>query len=445
MFEQLASNFSSLFSRLTGQSKLTEQNIAQVFRSLQDALLDADVPQDVVDAFLSSVRTDVVGQKLTTASLKPGEQFAKIVYDRLVDFLGAKQSQEFFLSYPARIVVLGLQGSGKTTSLAKLAYYAKEQMPKEGKKKTILMASVDVYRPAAIEQLEILARQLEVSFYRSTSSNPIQATRDIMAYQANNKFDLLLFDTAGRLHVDQEMIKEVQELMPIVNPTHKLLVLDSMIGQESLTVAKNFDQAIGFDGALLTKMDSDTRGGAAFAFRYSLGKPIVFVGVGERAEDLEPFRAERVARRIIGMGDLQGLIERAETKIKDHEKEGLEKAFTKNKLTLEDFAQHLALVERMGPLENLLKQLPMVAGANVAPEMVRQGQAEMKQFKAIISSMTVKERRYPALLDNMPRRQRIARGAGVAVADIKKLLERFEKSQQFVKLFKRWGQFPGFS
>jgi signal recognition particle subunit SRP54 len=286
MFDFLSSTFSSLFSRLGKSDKLTEQNIAEALGQVYDALLEADVPYDVAQAFVQEVKQEVVGQKVM-ASLKPAEQLMKIVHDKLLYFLGGQSAETTFsFQIPSTIMVLGLQGSGKTTTVAKLAAFVQENAQKRGKKRAILFGSVDFYRPAAVDQLEILAKQVGVSFYRATSKDPVKAAQEIISYSQKHQFELLFLDTAGRLHVDNELLHELRQIDTIAKPKYKLLVLDAMTGQESLQVARAFDQAVGFSGVILTKMDSQARAGAAFAFRYALKKPILFVGMGEKIADL---------------------------------------------------------------------------------------------------------------------------------------------------------------
>lgn len=440
MFDFLTEKFSSVFSRLTGRSHLTESNIQESLQKVTDALLEADVPYDVVTAFITQLKDEVVGQKVLK-KVNPGEQFIKLVHERLVAFLGGgAQDVAFSFALPSVIMVMGLQGSGKTTSIAKMAHWVNKQAAKKGKQRRILCASVDYARPAAIEQLEILAGQVNVDFYRATSTEPIAAARDIYTYFKNNRYDLLFLDTAGRLHVDNQLLEQLQSIKQIVSPRYQLLVLDAMTGQESLAVARAFDQAVGFDRALLSKMDSDTRAGAAFAFRYVLKKPIVFVGMGEKVDELEQFYPGRMAQRILGMGDVVSLVERAQEKISKSEQESLEKRMRSGKFTLNDFAAQMGMVSKMGSLSQIVRFMPGMGGMRVSQTDLERGEREMKKFKAIIGSMTPKERAYPRLLD-LSRKDRIARGAGVQAEDIGILLKRFEESQQFVKLFKRMGRF----
>ncbi len=433
MFDFLSGKFSSLFNKLTGQSHLSEKNIQDSMEQIKESLLEADVPYKLIEQFIESVKAEVVGQKVIK-TLKPGEQFVKIIHDRLLEFLGGKNESAFAFTYPAVIMVMGLQGSGKTTSLGKMARW----ILKQDKNKKILLASVDFYRPAAIDQLEILARQTNVSFYRSASTHPVQAAQDIYAYSKQHRFDILLLDTAGRLHVDNTLLLELRDIDSMIKPTHKFLVLDSMTGQESLNVAQAFDQSVGFSQALLTKMDSDTRGGAAFSFRFALNKPIIFIGVGEKMDDLELFHPERMASRILGMGDIVTLAEKANEKIQEKDQERILKSMLDGKMTLADFAEQLAMMNKLGSMTQIMKYLPGMGGT-ISPEALEKGEKELKKFKAIISSMTLKERVLPGILDGS-RKKRIALGAGVQISEVNQLLARFEQTKQMAKMFK--GRFP---
>ncbi len=432
MFDFLTTKFSSIFQKITGDSKLTEKNIDAALQSVHDALLEADVPFEVTQAFTQELKQAAIGQKLF-AAMKPHEQFIKIAHETVTRFLGgASLEKQFKFEQGAIVMVMGLQGSGKTTTVGKLAHWVKSVQ----KNRKILTASVDFYRPAAIDQLSIVSGQAGCAFYRAQSTNPVEAAREVFKYYQEQKFDLLLLDTAGRLHVDDTLLKELSSIDMHLQPAHKLLVLDAMTGQESLAVAKAFDQAVGFDACILTKLDSDTRGGAAFAFKYTLGKPIQFVGSGEKMEDLEPFRAERFADRILGMGDLLSLVEKANQKIKKEEQERMDRSLRTGNMTLDDFGQQLEMVGRMGSLSRLAQYIPGMSAVKIPQEQLQEGEREMKRFRAILSSMTPKERLNHTILQGS-RKERIARGAGVKVADVNQLLARFDQLQQFAKLMKR--------
>ena len=439
MFDFLSRKFSEIVGKLTDGGKLTESNIAQALESVRQALLEADVPYELVNTFVELVKREALGKKILT-KVKPGEQFVKIVYDQLEAFMGGKGNGSFIFQIPSVVMVMGLQGSGKTTSIAKIVRWTQKEAAKKNKNRSILMASVDYYRPAAIDQLEMLAKSVDASFFRATNSKPIEAVHEIMNHFKKGGYELLFLDTAGRLHIDSQMLDELKEIDKIVNPRHKLLVLDAMTGQESLTVAKAFDESVTFQGAMLTKLDSDTRGGAAFAFRYALKKPIIYVGTGEKVDDIDLFRPDRAAGRILGMGDVLSLVEKAEEKVQEGDKQALERSLRKGTLTLEDFASQMNMVQNMGSLTNLMKYMPGMGSVEIKPEVLEHAEREMKLFRAVIGSMTPKERLYPQILDGS-RKKRIAKGAGVEVAMVNLLLQRFEESKQYVKLFKKLGRF----
>lgn len=439
MFDFLSKKFSSIFSKLTGQDKLTEKNIDDILLKVNEALLEADVPYDVVQDFIQKIKKEAIGQRIF-ASLKPSEQFVKIVHDKILEFLGGSASQvNFVFDIPSTVMVMGLQGAGKTTTIAKLATYVNNLAEKKGKKRKILLASVDFYRPAAVDQLEILSKQAGVLFYRSSETDPVLAAIDIHKYAQNQQCDILFLDTAGRLHIDSDMLNELKKIDSSIKPKYKFLVIDAMTGQESLKVAQSFEGNVGFNGVILTKMDSDTRAGLAFAFKYVLKKPILFVATGEKLDDLESFRADRVASRIIGMGDISGLIEKAQEKIKASDQEAMYRSISKGNLTLEDFAQQIDMVNKLGSISKLIKYLPGMGSLNVSQEQLERGEREIRKFKAIISSMTPKERGLPKILDNS-RKNRIAKGAGVTVNEINLLLDRFEQSKQFIKTLKKFSR-----
>lgn len=436
MFNFLTDKFSSIFSRISGNHTLSANNIEQALEQVNEALLEADVPYEVAKEFIVLIREKALGQQVLK-SLNPSQQLIKIVDQQLKEFLGgnAPITSATVFQIPSTIMVMGLQGSGKTTTIAKIAHHLQQVAQKKGKKRSILLTSVDFYRPAAIDQLDILAKQIDVSFFRPSSLQPLAAAQEIVHYAKQGLFDHLFVDTAGRLHIDTTMLEELINLERIINPTYKLLVLDAMTGQESLRVAQAFDNVVPFSYTVLTKMDSETRGGAAFSFRYALKKSILFVGTGERVDDLEQFYPDRIANRILGMGDMLTLIEQAEQKIKDSDKEKASKAYS-GKMTLQDFIDQIEMVERLGSLSKIAQYLPGMGQLKVSEETLRQGEVEMKKFKAIIRSMTPKERIFPRVLDSS-RKERIAEGSGTALTDINLLLKRFEQSQQFAKLFKR--------
>lgn len=442
MFEFLSEKVSSVFTRLTGQHKLSESNIIDTLKKVQESLLEADVPYDVVQAFIVQLKEKTIGATVLKAA-KPAEQFIKIAHETLTNFLTAPETVKPFIRNEKTVaVVMGLQGSGKTTTIAKLVAYQKIVKKKHNLK--VLLASVDFYRPAAVDQLEILSEQVSSDFYRARSEKPVKAAQEIVAHFNSNKYDLLLLDTAGRLHVDSDMLEELKQVVAIAQPQEKILVLDAMTGQESLSVAQAFNEAVGFDWAVLSKMDSNARAGSAFAFAFTLAKSIQFVGTGERVDELERFHPKRVADRILGMGDLQTLIEkfdRLEKQQSQKEQEDSAKRMMQGKMNLEDFAQQLEMMSKMGPFTQLMQYMPGFSAANVSREQLAQGENQIKRFRAALSSMTLKERFQPTLLNNS-RKKRIAQGAGVSEQEINEFLQRFEETQRFVKLMGKSGRFP---
>lgn len=437
MFDFIAGKFSLLLQGLSSKSHLDEKTIDESLISIKDALLSADVPYELVESFAGSVRVKLLEQK-AISSVKPSEQLTKAVYEEMVSFLGGENSSSFTPQIPSTIMVMGLQGAGKTTTIGKLSAYLKKLAKKKGKERKILVASIDYYRPAAIDQLEQVASQAGVDFYRAQTVNPVMAAREINAYAKEQRYELLLLDTAGRMHVDNAMLEELRKVDAELKPKHKILVLDAMTGQESLSVAKAFDSGVGFQGAILSKSDSDSRGGAAFSFRYALKKPILFVGSGEKMADLDLFHPERAASRMLGMGDVQSLVEQVNEKIKQSDQDRMYASWDQASLTLDDFAQQMDMVNKLGPLSSVMKYLPGMGGMKLPDGALEQGQAEMRRFRAIISSMTLKERVYTRILNNS-RKERIAKGAGVAVSEVDKLLSRFVNMQQYAKLIKKSG------
>ncbi len=436
MFDFLTEKFSSIFSAITKNATLTKQNMQGALEKIKDTLIESDVPYETVQNFMQSVVQEVEGRKVI-AGLAPADQFIKIVYDKMVLFLGGEVTQDSFaFQIPSVICVMGLQGSGKTTSIGKLAYFIKQQAQKRGKSRKILCASVDFYRPAAIDQLEQVAKTAGVDFYRSSQAGVVAAATDIMQVFKKGGYEHLLFDTAGRLHVDEPMMQELVQVVKIIEPKYTFLVLDSMIGQESLGVAKAFLKAVNFDGAIFSKMDSDARGGAAFAFRFEIKKPIYFMGVGEKVDQLEMFRPERIAKRMLGMGDLLTLVENAQNKIKESEHESIARSIMSGKITLDDFANQLTMMSKMGSLSSILKFMPGMGQFKMSDQDTQAADQEIKRFRAALSSMTKKERMSPEILD-ISRKKRIAQGSGVNIEVINLLLQRFEQSKQFVKLLKK--------
>ena len=443
MFNFLSNTFSSLFDNLRSRGQITEGTIQETIEKIQDALLQADVPYELADQFIKEVKKEVLGKK-SIGGVKPAEYLASVVHKQVKEFLGGNDAPNTFLDkVPATVMVMGLQGAGKTTSLAKMAYWSKNQQKAVMADKKIVLASTDFHRPAAIDQLEVLASKVGAAFYRAASNDPVQAAQEIYAYTKKEGFDILFLDTAGRLQIDNELLLQLREIDGLVKPRYKMLVLDAMTGQESLSIARAFDQGVGFSHAFISKMDSNARAGAVFSFRYALKKSILFVGTGEKIEDLEFFHPDRVAGRILGQGDLISLAEKADEKIKKADQQAAYKSFAKGTFTLQDFAQQMEMMNKLGSFSTLLKYLPGMGAQAVSPEALEKGEAEMKKMKAIIGSMTLKERLQPEIL-NGSRKKRVANGAGVGVAEVNSLLSRFEQSKQYVKLLSKFGKSNNF-
>lgn len=431
MFDNLTERLSKTLRHITGQAKLTEENIQGTLREVRMALLEADVALPVVKDFIEKVKEKAVGTEVLK-NLSPGQAFVKIVQAELEQLMGAaNEDLALNATPPAVILMAGLQGAGKTTTVAKLARFLKER-----KKKTVLVVSADVYRPAAIKQLETLANEVEVTFFPSTiEQKPVDIAKAAIA-EAKLKFiDVVLVDTAGRLHIDEEMMDEIKGLHAAVNPVETLFVVDAMTGQDAANTAKAFNDALPLTGVILTKVDGDARGGAALSVRAITGKPIKFLGIGEKTEALEPFHPERIATRILGMGDMLSLIEQAEQKLDKEKAEKLTRKIKKGKgFDLEDFRDQLRQMKNMGGLGSLMDKLPMMGGVNLAAMADKQDVADKQfvQMEAIINSMTMAERRDPELI-NGSRKRRIAQGSGTQVQDVGRLIKQHKQMQKMMK------------
>jgi signal recognition particle subunit SRP54 len=431
MFDTLSTRLQGIFDRLGSRGRLTEDNIQEALREVRVALLEADVNFKVVRAFIDGIKDRAVGQDVLR-SLTPAQQVVKIVHDELVQLLGGSGHRLAMASAPPTIVMLmGLQGSGKTTTAAKLArMYARQgQHP--------ILAAADTYRPAAQDQLRTLGAQLGVPVVGEAGTTPLQICRAARDEAAARGLTPLLLDTAGRLHIDDAMLEELQKIKAEVKPHHVLLVVDAMTGQDALTVADRFNKAVGIDAVVLTKMDGDSRGGAALSVRHVTGRPIAFVGVGEKSDALEPFHPDRVASRILGMGDVLSLVEKAQETVDREKAEALVKKLREDSFTLEDFRDQLRQVKQMGPLDQILGMIPglgkLMKGA--APKELDEEAADLGRFDAIISSMTPGERRHPEVI-NGSRRHRIARGSGTSVQDVNRLLKQYAQLRKMMKQFK---------
>ena len=431
MFENLTDRLSQTLRHVTGKARLSEDNIKDTLREVRMALLEADVALSVVKDFVNRVRDRAIGTEVSK-SLAPGQAFVKIVQAELESLMGeANEDLALNVVPPAVVLMAGLQGAGKTTTVGKLARFLKER-----KKKTVMVVSADVYRPAAIKQLETLANEVDVTFFPSDiSQKPVDIARAAIQ-QAKLKFiDVVLVDTAGRLAVDAEMMAEIQALHAAINPAETLFVVDAMTGQDAANTAKAFGEALPLTGVVLTKVDGDARGGAALSVRQITGKPIKFIGMGERSEALEPFHPDRIASRILGMGDVLSLIEQAEQKIDKEKAAKLTQKLKKGRgFDLEDFRDQLQQMKNMGGLGGLMDKLPQIGGVNLSQVNGAQGAAEkqFKQMEAIINSMTIEERRNPDVISGS-RKRRIAQGSGTQVQDIGRLIKQHKQMQKMMK------------
>lgn len=434
MFETLSQKLTNTLKRLTGTGRLTEDNIRETLQEVRTALLDADVALPAINLFIEQVRSKAIGQEVLK-SLQPGEALIKVVHDELLQLFGSETAEiNLHTQPPAVILMAGLQGSGKTTTTAKLAHWLKTRQ-----KKTVLVASADVYRPAAIEQLKTLAEQIDVAYFPSdTSQSPVAIAKAALQHAKTRFIDVVLLDTAGRLHIDAAMMDEIKQIHQAIDPIETLFVVDSMTGQDAAITAKAFNDALPLTGVVLTKTDGDARGGAALSIRYVTGKPIKFIGVGEKIDALEAFHPDRMASRILGMGDILSLVEEVQRKV-DHQKSAkLAKKFAKGKeFDLEDFRTQLQQMRNMGGLGALMGKIP---GMGQIPQAAQSNlnDKSLVQMEAIISSMTPKERRYTHLI-NGSRKRRIAMGSGTQVQDINRLLKQFTQMQKMMKKLKGGG------
>jgi signal recognition particle subunit SRP54 len=425
MFDSLSQKLQNAFRNLRGLGKISESNVSDSLREVRMAFLEADVNFKVARDFIERVKTKSLGQDVIQ-SIQPGQQIVKILYDELVALLGGSNSGLALSGNPSCIMMVGLHGSGKTTSSGKLARLLHKQA------RTPLLVAADVYRPAAMDQLETLGKQLDIPVYaRKGETDVLKIARGALEFARENNRNTLIFDTAGRLQIDEPLVQELVRLRDLIKPQEILLVLDAATGQEAVNVATHFDKALTLTGAILTKLDGDARGGAALSMKAVTGKPIKFAGVGEKLEEFEPFHPERMASRILGMGDVVSLVERAAETVDLDEAKRLEEKMRKGQFTLEDFLDQLRQMKKMGPLENLVGMLPGGAEALKTADLGKQ-EVEFRRMEGMICAMTLQERRTPALL-NAKRRIRIANGSGVRVSDVNNLLNKFAQMQQVMK------------
>ena len=427
MFENLSDRLEPILKKLKGRGKLNEENIRESLREIRIALLEADVNFKIVKGFIARIADKAVGSEVME-SLTPGHQVVKIVHEELIHLLGSESSQITFSGQPPTIILMvGLQGSGKTTSAGKLAKKLKD----EGEKPFLVPA--DVYRPAAIEQLNILGEKLDAEvFATNEQKDPVEICRNACAEAIEKGLNPIIIDTAGRLHVDEKLMKELKNIKLEIQPHEILLVADAMTGQEAVNIAQSFDNSLGIDGIILTKMDGDARGGAALSIREITGKPIKFIGVGEKLEALEVFHPDRLASRILGMGDVLSLIEKAKSTVSNDSAEDLYKKIKKDTFSLEDFKNQLAQIKKMGPLDKLMGMLPGMKGL----KNIKIDDKALVRTEAIINSMTSKERLKHQII-NGNRKKRIAKGSGTHVSDVNRLLKQFVQSKKMMNKFSK--------
>lgn len=426
MFSNLADKLQNTLKQLRGKGKLNEKDVDAAMRQIKLALLEADVNFKVVKDFIASLRERAVGEEVMS-SLTPGQQVVKIVNEEMTRLMGEKQSDLITADKgPTAIMIVGLQGSGKTTTVVKLASYLRRSG------KNPLLVAADIYRPGAVKQLQVFSEPVGETVYSNEEADPVEICREGLELAEKEGHDTVIFDTAGRLHVDEEMMSEGAAIKEAVNPHEVLLVVDAMTGQDAVNAAASFNESVGLTGVILTKLDGDTRGGAALSVNAVTGCPVKFVGLGEKVDALEPFYPDRMASRILGMGDVLSLIEKAEASV-DHEKaKEMEQKLRRQQFTLDDFKEQLGQLRSMGSLEDIMNMLP--GGANL-PKEVRQmslNEDNFKRVEAIISSMTAKEKQDPAII-NSSRRKRIAMGSGTQVQDVNRLLNQFNQMQKMIK------------
>ena len=424
MFENLSEKLERSFKLLKGQGKITEINVAETLKDVRRALLDADVNYKVAKQFTDTVKAKALGQNVINA-IKPSELMVKIVHDELTQLMGGDTAQVNLSGNPTIILMSGLQGSGKTTFSGKLARKLKSE-----KGKRPLLVACDVYRPAAIEQLKVLAGQIEVPVYTEEgNNNPVEIAKNAIQYAKTNHLDLVIVDTAGRLAVDEQMMDEIEAIKNAINPHETLFIVDSMTGQDAVNTAKEFNDRLDFDGVVLTKLDGDTRGGAALSIRTVVTKPIKFVGTGEKLDALDQFHPSRMADRILGMGDIVSLVEKAQQQYDEKEARELQRKIAKNQFNFNDFLNQIQQIKKMGNLKDLASMIP---GLGKAIKDVDIDDDAFKGIEAIIYSMTEKERENPEII-NGSRRQRIAKGSGTSLQDVNRLLKQFEDTRKMMK------------
>jgi signal recognition particle subunit SRP54 len=443
MFDDLSQKLDGIFKKIRGQGKLSENNIAESLREVRRVLLDADVNYKVAKQFIEDVQKKAVGTEVIN-SITPGQLIIKIINDELINLMGSEKSDIKLSNMPPSVILLaGLQGSGKTTFAAKLASFLKS------KGRHPLLTAADIYRPAAIEQLKQLAAKISVPIYSSNEKDAIKIAKDSIDYARKNVRDTVIIDTAGRLSIDEDMMKEIEGIKKAIDPDETLLIVDSMTGQDAVNTAKIFHDRLSFDGVVLTKLDGDTRGGAALSIRAVVNKPIKFVSIGEKLDAIEAFYPDRMAGRILGMGDIVGLVEKAQVQFDEKQAEKLEAKLRKNQFDFNDFLDQLQQMKKMGSIKDIISMIP---GADKLTKNTNVDEKALVKVEAVIQSMTMEERTRPNIL-NGSRRKRIARGSGTTIQDVNKVLKQFEEMQKmmrnlnkgkFNKMFKNLGLPPGF-
>ena len=424
MFENLSDRLQDVVHKIKGYGKITEENISEMMREIRLSLLEADVNYKVVKEFTNNVKEKALGEEVNK-SLNPGELFVKIVKDELTELLGGENTPLNINGNPATLMLVGLQGSGKTTTIGKLANYLR----KNNKKKPLLVAC-DVYRPAAIDQLKQIGKELNIEVYSEGKGNPVEISRNGIKYAKDNGYDYVLIDTAGRLQIDESLMDELDNIQKEVNPDETILVIDSMMGQDAINVINGFNDKIKLSGVILTKLDGDTRGGVALSVKHLTNLPIKFIGVSEKMDGLTPFYPERMASRILGMGDILSIVEQVQSEIDEKEAEKTAKKMMKGNFDLEDFLNQLNQIKKLGPLENLLKLLP--GAKKMGLNNVNIDPKDMAHVEAIVLSMTPYERRHPEVL-KASRKIRIAKGSGRSVEEVNRLLKQFEMMKDMMK------------
>jgi signal recognition particle subunit SRP54 len=435
MFDSLSSKLQNAFRNLRGLGKISESNAGDALREVRMALLEADVNFKVARDFIERVKTKALGAEVV-ASVQPGQQIIKIIHDELVDLLGSTNAALKLDANPSSILMVGLHGSGKTTSSGKLA----RLLQKQGRQP--LLVAADVYRPAAMDQLETLGKQIDVPvFLKRGETDVLKITREALDFARANSRNILIFDTAGRLQIDEPLVQELVRLRDLVKPSEILLVLDAATGQEAVNVATHFDSALQITGAILTKLDGDARGGAALSLKAVTGKPIKFMGTGEKLDEFEPFHPERMASRILGMGDVVSLVERAAEAVSEDDAKRMEEKMRKGQFTLEDFLEQLRAMKKLGSLESVVKMMP--GGGDALKQMdIGKQEKEFKRMEAMICGMTAQERKSPQIL-NAKRRIRIAKGSGVSVTELNTMLNKFGEMQQMMKKMGKFSKMMG--